>query len=84
MNDIYEFLDEIDQDQMKGKKEINRWACIVDEFVRNDKKYCLISFKNKKERNSCFTSMSKYIKVHDLDITIGNYGVGHKIYLAKA
>lgn len=80
----YDFLDELDASLMEDISRGGRWVDIFKEFMRDNRKYCVISFKNKSEKTSCLCSLRKLKKDKNLDLTFGNYGPGIKIYIAKA
>lgn len=82
---VYEFLDELDPELMSelSDKTFGRWVSIFREFMESDKKNCLISFKNPAERRSCLNSLNKWKSKYKLNIIVGNYKPGIRIYIVK-
>lgn len=80
---VYEFLDEIDTSLMAKNVNHGRWINILREFLLSDKKYCLISFKNENELNSCRWAIQSAKKKYDYQITVGRYKTGVTLYVAK-
>lgn len=81
-----EFLDELDNDLMVARRA-NRsgvWVDIFRDFLTNEHKYVVISFKNTKERTTCVNSLRRFKQKYNLDFTFGNYGPGVRLYIAKS
>ena len=82
----FEFLDELDESLMSefGHNDSwGKWVYIFRNFMKSDKRNCVITFKNKKERASCISSLNTWKNKHDIDLIIGNYSPGIRIYIVK-
>ena len=78
-----EFLDELDENRMRGIKRTN-WNEIIDSFLESDKRFCTITFKNLKERRNFLIAVRKRIKEDHVNLVYGNYSPGIRIYIAKS
>ena len=81
---VYQFLDALDISQLDVyKANRGKWRSVLEEFLLSDSKYCLITCKNEKELNACRVALYRAKKLSNLDITVGRYGRGTVIYVAK-
>lgn len=78
-----EFVDAIDESLIEMRKTGGIWVDIFREFLQNDAKYVVLSFKNNEDRNSCKCSLTQFRNNNNVDLTWGNYGPGIKLYIAK-
>lgn len=83
MEKNYEFLDELDLSLVEEPRK-GKWVPIFKEFMKSDKKNCIVSFKNEDERKSCKASLMAMKRKHGIQIVYGNYGPGIRIYISKA
>lgn len=86
MDNNFEFVNELNPELMEelGNSKFSKWTYIFREFMKSDQRYCVLTFANTDEKNSCLTSLRSWKSRYNLQITYGNYKPGIKIYIAKA